>query len=197
MTLDETINNFAEATKNHRYEQQYWLNERDETSPLYEADRFSLADDSRESAEYYEQLAEWLTDYKELKNSIGAVKLSNMKEALELIREYKAENTTLREENKVLIQECDRLIKEKGELLSKVSGGDVLRICQLEEQLQVEIDNSHCLEIELKEAKRLLKMAMEDMKILYESGKDEGCYGIKFKWRYADEALKLIESCIL
>ncbi len=45
---------------------------------------------------------------------------------------------------------------------------------------------------ELKEAKRLLKAAMEDMKILYETGTDEGCIGIKFKWRYADEALKLI-----
>lgn len=47
---------------------------------------------------------------------------------------------------------------------------------------------------QLKKAKRLLKAAMEDMKILYETGKDEGCIGIEFKWRYADEALKLIES---
>ena len=45
---------------------------------------------------------------------------------------------------------------------------------------------------EAKEAKRLLKAAMEDMKMLYEAGKDEGCVGIEFKWRYADEALKLI-----
>jgi hypothetical protein len=46
-------------------------------------------------AEDHKQLAEWLTDYKNLK-----------------------------EENKVLISECDRLIKEKGELLKKVSGGE-------------------------------------------------------------------------
>ncbi len=45
---------------------------------------------------------------------------------------------------------------------------------------------------ELKEAKRLLKAAMEDMNVLYESGKDEGCAGIKFKWRYADEVEKLL-----
>ena len=45
---------------------------------------------------------------------------------------------------------------------------------------------------ELKEAKRLLKVAMGDMEILYEAGKDEGCVGIKFKWRYADEAKKLL-----
>lgn len=50
----------------------------------------------------------------------------------------------------------------------------------------------HELMTELKEAKRLLKAAMEDMKILYEAGKDEGCIGIEFRWRYADEALKLI-----
>lgn len=50
----------------------------------------------------------------------------------------------------------------------------------------------HELMTELKEAKRLLKVAMEDMKILYESGRDEGCVGIEFKWRYANEALKLI-----
>jgi hypothetical protein len=117
----------------------------------------------RECAADHRQLAKWLIELKDL-----------------------------REENKVLMQECDRLIKEKGELLSKVSGGDVLRICQLEEQLQAELDNNHCLEIELKEAKRLLKAAMEDMKILYETGKDEGCIGIEFKWRYADEALKLM-----
>lgn len=55
------------------------------------------------------------------------------------------------------------LMKEKGELLSKVSGGDVLRICQLEERLQVELDNSHCLEIELAEAERLLRLAVDDM----------------------------------
>lgn len=45
---------------------------------------------------------------------------------------------------------------------------------------------------EFKTAKRLLKLAMEDMNTLYEAGKDEGCVGVKFKWRYADEAIKLI-----
>lgn len=49
--------------------------------------------DCRECAADHRQLAAWLTELKEL-----------------------------REENKVLISECDRLIKEKGELLSKVSG---------------------------------------------------------------------------
>ena len=71
-------------------------------------------------AEQYHQFVEWLTELKDL-----------------------------REENKVLTSECDRLIKEKGELLSKVSGGDVLKICQLEEQLE--------------KAKQLLKAAVEQM----------------------------------
>ena len=61
----------------------------------------------------------------------------------------------LREENKVLISECDRLIKEKGELLSKVSGGDVLKICQLEEQLE--------------KAKRLLKLTIDTNYSLHKS----------------------------
>ena len=50
------------------------------------------ATDCRECAADHRQLAEWLTEMKEL-----------------------------REENKVLMQECDRLIKKKSELLSKVS----------------------------------------------------------------------------
>ena len=35
---------------------------------------------------------------------------------------------------------------------------------------------------------------MGDMEILYETGKDEGCLGIEFKWRYADEAKKLLND---
>lgn len=46
---------------------------------------------------------------------------------------------------------------------------------------------------ENKEAKELLKYAMEDMNTLYESGKDEGCINIKFKWRYADRVEKLLK----
>lgn len=112
------------------------------------------------------------------------------------IHQLEKELKDLREENKVLISECDRLIKEKGELLSKVSGGDVLRICQLEEQLE--------------KAKELLKAAVEDFDCIYcKLGDDcepmpdcdeclytptpsyKGCY---CKWRYADEAEKLLKD---
>ena len=105
-------------------------------------------------AERCRQLAEWLTELKDL-----------------------------REENKVLISECDRLIKEKGELLSKVSGGDVLRICQLEEHLE--------------KAKRLLKAAVEDIYHYvdcYEAHCDECCcdHDNHCHWKHEAEALKLI-----
>lgn len=49
-----------------------------------------------------DQLLEWLTELKELKNSIGAIKLSNMKEALALIRTLKAELKTYNELQKEL-----------------------------------------------------------------------------------------------
>lgn len=150
---------------------------------LYEE---SYSDESKEiiknATDNDRQLADWLTELKDL-----------------------------REENKVLMQECDRLIKKKGELLSKVSGGDVLRICQLEEQLKgwkEEYANlnkiSYGFYKELKEAKRLLKAAVEDMHI--EDMCDVCVERISnspihcsdgsncFVWRYKDEALKLIES---
>ena len=94
MTLDETIKEFTNWAKGNRKEQNFWAAERDEndeTNPLSYADCEGLARDAETRAEYHEQLAEWLTELKELRNSIGAVKLSNMKEALALIRTLKAE----------------------------------------------------------------------------------------------------------
>lgn len=99
------------------------------------------------------------------------------------IHQLEKELKDLREENKVMTSECDRLIKEKGELLTKVSGGDVLRICQLEEQLE--------------KAKRLLKAAVEDINYYvdcYEAHCDECCcdHDNHCHWKHADEALALI-----
>ena len=104
----------------------------------------------RECAADYRQFAEWLIELKDL-----------------------------REENKMLINECDRLIKEKGELLNKVSGGDVLRICQLEEQLE--------------KAKRLLKAAVGDFSEM-KTYLSEPYSHLCDKWRYADEAKKLLND---
>lgn len=87
----------------------------------------------------------------------------------------------LREENKVLTQECDRLIKEKGGLLKKSE--------------------------QIVEYKRLLKLAVEDFAV-YGALKDmsseqrvQNPHWRRFnrvfdildhQWRYADKALKLI-----
>lgn len=112
------------------------------------------------------------------------------------VAEWLTELKDLREENKVLTSECDSLIKENDELLSKVSGGDVLRICQLEEQLG--------------KAKELLRLAVSDInytltnvdectKCLYcdtetgECSSTERCYDV-CKWKYADEVMKLMEE---
>ena len=107
----------------------------------------------------------------------------------------------------MLMQECDRLIKEKGELLSKVSGGDVLRICQLEEQLKdwkEEYANlnkiSYGFYKELKEAKRLLKSAIDEWNLVCEWGNcGEYCGWYENgkctqEWSCKAEAEKLIES---
>ena len=47
---------------------------------------------------------------------------------------------------------------------------------------------------DISEAKRLLKLAIQDMRILYEFGNGGSCYGRMFEWRYADEALKLLKE---
>lgn len=166
MTLEEAISHALEVAG----EQQ----ERADSAELIDILDGLDVEDCKECASEHRQLAEWLTELKEL-----------------------------REENKVLTSECDRLIKEKGELLQKVSGGDVLRICQLEDRLQAELDNSHCLEIELAEAKRLLKSATNVLNMFIPCDRDYNCrecikqrqncdYDDSFKWRYADEALKLL-----
>lgn len=108
------------------------------------------ATDCRECAADHRQLAEWLTDYKELKNSVGAVKFKDMKEAVGLLQELNAENV------------------------------------QLSSQLA--------------EAKRLLRLAIEDMSEKNFCAKvckrDNFACRVSdtcdFKWRHADEVLKLI-----
>lgn len=141
MTIDEAISHAMKvaerqeylSTQNHGYCEEKW--------------NVEAREQCVERAAEHRQLAEWLTELKDL-----------------------------REENKVLTSECDRLIKEKGELLSKVSGGDVLRICQLEEQLKdwkEEYANlnkiSYDFYKELKEAKELLKLTIDTNYSLHKS----------------------------
>lgn len=129
-------------------EQELSVDDKEMYSKMLGEDYKGFEEGCQECVAEHRQLAEWL---KELKD--------------------------LREENKVLINECDRLIKEKGELLNKVSGGDVLRICQLEDQFE--------------KAKQLLKAAVEDFSEV-KSYLSEPYSRLCDKWRYEDEALKLI-----
>lgn len=184
MTIIEAIKHCEEVAKQNETDAILYKNCKEIKANMYEKLTAEKAEnDCRECAADHRQLAEWLMELKDL-----------------------------REENKVLIQKCDRLIKEKGELLSKVSDGDVLRICQLEEQLKnckEEYANLNKISYgyykELKEAKRLLKMAVEDISKMpcnndthspdscYICDKHGNCsYADSFKWCKADIALKLI-----
>lgn len=139
MTLDEAIKHCLEVAG----EQQ----ERADSAELIDILDGLDVEACKECATDHRQLAEWLTELKDLK-----------------------------EVNEVLMNECDRLIKEKGELLKKAE--------------------------QIAEYKRLLKAAVEDMKDIVSS--DIGCRCCKgeqaascvyikcWTWRYADEALALI-----
>lgn len=101
MTIDEAIKHCEEVA------------EHNETKALrigrqYEGTLLDReAKECRECASDHRQLAEWLTDYKELKNSIGAIKLSNMKETLALIRTLKAELNGWKEDPfGIIAEEC-------------------------------------------------------------------------------------------
>lgn len=77
------------------------------------------ATDCRECAADHRQLAEWLTELKELKNSIGAVKFKDMKEAVRLLQELNAENDQLTSQ----LAETKRLLKLAVKQMAEV--GDI------------------------------------------------------------------------
>ena len=114
------------------------------------------------------------------------------------IHQLEKELQDLREENKVLASECDRLIEEKGEL-NKLKEKAVLEICRREARLR--------------DAKRLLKLTTDTInnglnkscyncshftsdrncdigKYLYGTGEKE----CEWEWRYADEVEELLEE---
>lgn len=85
LTLDEAIKHCLEVAERKEMESGF------ETDYACYAMTDKEREECKECAADHRQLAEWLTDYKELKNSIGAIKLSNMKEAHALIKTLKAE----------------------------------------------------------------------------------------------------------
>ena len=109
-------------------------------------------------ASEYKQIAEWLTEYK-----------------------------NQQEENKVLISECDRLIKEKGELLKKSE-----RTAEYAQLLKVAVEDIGATVANVYNGGLICKCC----KWKSQMGEcccpdDRGC-DVVYRWRHADEALKLI-----
>ena len=147
MTIDEAIHHCEEVAE--RYETRAKIIDRRKLG-------FALENPTacHECAADHRQLAEWLTELKDL-----------------------------REENKVLINECNRLIKEKGEL-NELKEKAVLDICRRDARLR--------------DAKRLLKSAIDEWHLICEWG-DCGEYCGWYEngqctqeWSGKAEALKLI-----
>lgn len=116
MTLDEAITHCLEVAEENDLAAKTYELLAENNHNAYE--RLTAETNSSRCAECaadHRQLAEWLKDYKDLKNSIGAVRLNNMTEALKLIRAYKAENIT----QKKLIAEYKRLLKAAVEDIHK------------------------------------------------------------------------------
>ena len=91
MTLDEAIKHCEEVAEQNETSAITYKNCKEIKANMYEKLTAEKAEnDCRECAADHRQLAKWLTELKDL-----------------------------REENKVLTSECDRLIKEKGKLLKK------------------------------------------------------------------------------
>ena len=140
-TLDEAIKHCLEVAEQNDTQADKWQEEGGE--------EWGKTTACRECAAEHRQLAEWLTELKDL-----------------------------REENKVLTRDCLRLIKSNDKLRKKLK--------------------------QIAEYKRLLKTAVEDLNFSSICLDRDACkvcakrYNIscekKFRWRYADEAEKLLND---
>ena len=144
LTLDEAIRHCEEVA---------WENDR-KAMCVEEAYQTTERQNCEQCAADQRELAAWLTDYKELKNSLGAVKLSDMKDALALIRTLKTE-----------LYEAKRLLKLAIEDIDNARHGINCGICgmpknDIDVEKRCEVDNVQ-----------------------------PEC---KYRWQYADEALKLL-----
>lgn len=102
MTLDEAIKDLEYGTKQLEMEIKSGLWIKGSEAELR----------CKEGIALNKQHIEWLTELKELRNSIGAVKLSNMKEALALIRTLKAQLNGWEEDPFGIIAEVCRPMTE-------------------------------------------------------------------------------------
>lgn len=99
MTIDEAISRALEVAG----EQQ----ERADSAELIDILDGLDVEACEQCATDHRQLAEWLTELKELRNSIGAVKFKDMKEAVGLLQELNTENDQLTSQ----LAEAKRLLK--------------------------------------------------------------------------------------
>lgn len=144
MTIDEAIRHCEEVARSCDWQ----------AAQCDETDGYECHEKAgnEECASDHRQLAAWLRELKDLRLTVGMIKVEDLKSALTLLREYKAENNEMRER----IEEYKRLLKAAVEDMHNENG------CSL--------DCNVC------------ENAKEDFR---------KCYGHP-KWRYKDEALKLI-----
>ena len=134
---------------------------------------------SQREAEVYDLLAENNNNsYEKLTASRFYMNCTECATEYRQFAEWLTELKELQEENKILTSKCDSLIKENSEL-NELKEKAVLGICQREARL--------------KEAKELLKFALEDFSEI-KPYLSEPYSHLCDKWRYADEAIKLINN---
>ena len=102
MTLDEAIRHCEEVAENYRCQ-------RDDAADINDV---GTASDCQNCADEHELLASWLRELKELREEIGSVKLSNMKEALAVIRTLKAELNGWKDNPFVIIAEVCSVVTD-------------------------------------------------------------------------------------
>lgn len=121
--------------------------------------------DCRECAADHRQLAEWLTELKELRNSLGTVKLKDMKEAVKLLQELNTENDQLTSQLAYAKGLLKLAVEDLSITVAEVyNGGLVCECCKWKSQ----IDGCCC-------------------------PNDGGC-DVAYRWRYSDEAKKLLND---
>lgn len=99
LTFDEAIQLYIQRAENH----EYILH----SGEFIGGEGERMKQDIKRCVSENRQLAEWLTELKELRDSLGAVKLKDMKEAVGLLQELNAENDQITSQ----LLEAKRLLK--------------------------------------------------------------------------------------
>ena len=100
MNIDEAIKHCEEVAEQNEFETRIY-------DELNKADDDEYRNNHCQCASDHRQLAAWLRELKELRLTVGMIKVEDLKSALTLLREYKAENNEMREQ----IEYYKRLLK--------------------------------------------------------------------------------------